>query len=106
MSESNPEQKAASKSEQWRDRLAEQERSGLSVKQFCQQQGVSEYCFYSWRKRLRKAGPVRFALVDRGAQPAVGEFALELMLANGDRLRIGAGVDVKTLGTVLEALRA
>jgi len=49
---------------------------------------------------------VRFALVDRGAQTAAGEFALELMLANGDRLRIGAGVDAKTLGTVLEVLRA
>jgi hypothetical protein len=106
MSESNPEHKAASKSDQWRDRLAEQERSGLSVKQFCQQQGFTEYSFYAWRKRLRNAGPVRFALVDRGAQPSGGEFALELMLANGDRLRIGAGVDGKTLGTVLEALRA
>jgi transposase-like protein len=106
MSESNPEQKAAAKSDQWRDRLAEQERSGLSVKQFCQQQGVTEYSFYAWRKRLRNAGQVRFALVERGAQPAIGEFALELMLANGDRLRIGAGVDAKTLGTVLEVLRA
>jgi hypothetical protein len=106
MSESNPEHKAASKSDQWRDRLAEQERSGLSVKQFCQQQGVTECCFYAWRKRLRNAGTVRFALVDRGAQRATGEFALELMLTNGDRLRIGAGVDAKTFGTVLEVLRA
>ena len=52
MSESNPEHKAASKTDQWRERLAEQERSGLSVKQFCQQQGVTEYSFYAWRKRL------------------------------------------------------
>jgi len=28
------------------------------------------------------------------------------MLATGDRLRIGAGVDAKTLGMVLEVLRA
>jgi hypothetical protein len=106
MSESNPEHKAASKSDQWRDRLAEQARSGLSVKQFCEQQGLTEYSFYAWRKRLRNAGTVRFALVDRGAPSAAGEFSLELMLANGDRLRIGAGVDAKTLGTVLEVLRA
>ena len=106
MSESNPEQKAASKSDQWRDRLAERERSGLSVKQFCKQQGLTEYSFYAWRKRLRSAGPVRFALVDRGAQQVPAEFGLELVLANGDRLRIGAGVDAKTLRTALEVLRA
>ncbi len=27
----------------------------------------TEYSFYAWRKRLRGEGPVRFALVDRGA---------------------------------------
>ena len=106
MSEGNPEHKAASKSDQWRDRLAEQERSGLSVKQFCQQQGFTEYSFYAWRRRLRNVGPVRFALVDRGAPPVAAEFGLELVLVNGDRLRIGAGVDAKTLRTVLELLRA
>jgi Transposase len=106
MSESNPEHKAMSKSDQWRDRLAEQQRSGLSVKQFCQQQGLTEYSFYAWRKRLRNAGQVRFALVDREAQQVSAEFGLELALANGDRLRIGAGVDAKTLRTVLELLRA
>ena len=34
------------------------------------------------------------------------ETALELVLATGERLRIGAGVDGTTLRTVLEALRA
>ena len=106
MSESDVEHKAVSKSDQWRDRLAEQARSGLSVKQFCQQQGLTEYSFYAWRKRLRNGGPVRFALVDRGAPPVTAEFGLELVLVNGDRLRIGGGVDAKTLRTVLEFLRA
>jgi len=30
---------------------------------------------------------------------------LELVLATGERLRIGAGVDIKTLRTVLDVLR-
>ena len=52
--------------------------------------------------------PVRFALVERGAtrQEPAAEAALELVLATGERLRIGAGVDAATLRTVLEALRA
>jgi len=51
---------------------------------------------------------VRFALVDRRAghhEPAA-EADLELVLANGERLRIGAGVDAAALRTVLSVLRA
>ena len=49
-----------------------------------------------------------FRLVERGAarqQPAA-DVHLELELANGERLRIGSGVDGATLRTVLDALRA
>jgi hypothetical protein len=77
------------------------------VKQFCKEQGLTEYSFYAWRKRLRGEGPVRFALVDRGGlrQEPVTEASLELVLGTGERLRIGAGVEAATLRTVLDALR-
>ena len=39
----------------------------MSVKQFCKEQGLTEYSFYAWRKRLQKKAPVSFALVDRRA---------------------------------------
>src|SRR5947207_16020217 len=93
MTETISEERATTKSDQWRERLAAQKRSGSSVKQFCKEQGLTEYSFYAWRKRLRGEGPVRFALVDRGALRAesVTEASLELVLATGERLRIGAG---------------
>ena len=96
------------KADEWAERIAAQQRSGMSVKQFCKEQGLTEYSFYAWRKRLQKKEPVRFALVDRRAarQESATEAALELVLATGERLRIGAGVDAATLRTVLEALRA
>src|SRR3954467_13273729 len=94
---------ALRKAEEWSERIAAQQRSGISVKQFCKEQGLTEYCFYAWRKRLqKKEEPVRFALVDRRAarqQPAP-DATLELVLATGERLRIGAGVDATTLRTV------
>jgi hypothetical protein len=107
MAETINEEKTTIKNDQWRERIAEQERSGLSVKQFCKEQGLTEYSFYAWRKRLRGPGPVRFALVDRGTvrQEPTKEGSLELVLATGERLRIGAGVDATTLRTVLDALR-
>jgi len=97
------------KAEQWRERIAEQERSGLSVKQFCQQRGLSAWSFYDWRKRLRNVEPVRFALVDRSAEhaiPAADTADLEILFATGERLRIRSGVDTATLRVVLRALRA
>ena len=107
MAENIADERAATKDDQWRERIAERERSGLSVKQFCEERGLTQYSFYAWRKRLRKKEPVRFALVDRGArQEPATEAGLELVLATGERLRIGARVDATTLRAVLEVLRA
>ena len=56
------------KADEWAERIAAQQRSGMSVKQFCKEQGLTEYSFYAWRKRLQDQGPVRFALVERSAR--------------------------------------
>ena len=106
MAESIIEEKSRTKTEEWGERIAEQERSSLSVKEFCKDRGLAECSFYSWRKRLRDTEPVRFALVEGAAQQEPATAAdLELVLASGERLRIRCGVDVATLRTVLQALR-
>jgi hypothetical protein len=105
--ENTPEQKKAERSEHWREQVAQQERSGLSVKQYCEAHGLTEQSFYVWRKRLRKQLAMRFALVETGArehQPA-GNAGLELILARGERLRISSGADAALLRSVLEVLR-
>ena len=101
------ERAAVPKADEWAERIAAQQRSGMSVKQFCKEQGLTECSFYAWRKRLGEKGPVRFALVDRRAarQESTTDTALELVLTSGERLRIGAGVDATTLRTILDALR-
>jgi transposase-like protein len=96
----------ADRRDQWREHIAEQARSGVSIKQFCKDRGIAEHAFYYWRKRLRDAEPVRFALVDRTGAPGAPEWNVEVTLLTGECLRISAGVDVVTLRTVLEALRA
>src|SRR5215467_7104448 len=95
------------KAADWAERIAAQQRSGMSVKQFCKEQGLTECSFYAWRKRLQEKGPVRFALVERSSrrQDRTTEAALELVLTTGERLRIGTGVDAATLRTVLDGLR-
>lgn len=51
---------------------------------------------------------MRFALVETepARQHLTTESGLELVLATGERLRIGAGVDAMELRRVVEALRA
>src|SRR5260370_12662884 len=82
------ERAAIPKTDAWAERIAAQQRSGNSVKQFCKEQGLTEGSFYAWRKRLQKTEPVRFALLDTPVarhDPAT-DAALELVMATGERL--------------------
>ena len=88
----------------WRQRIAQQEASGQSIRAYCRGRGLAEHAFYGWRQRLRKqTGPVRFALVE--AKPAEESVPpIELLLAGGERLRIPH--DAATLKLVLAVMRA
>jgi hypothetical protein len=94
-----------SRREQWRELLAKQSQSGLSIQAFCARQGLREKAFYYWRRLLRSAEPVAFALVETGTAQRSGEARLELHLASGERLEIAPGVDAASLRLVLAVLR-
>jgi transposase-like protein len=90
---------------QWR-------RSGLSVRAFCQQHGLSQPSFYAWRRTLaqRDTEAVPFVPVEilpppltlPGLDAAAG--GLELVLAGGRILRIGPAFDEPTLRRLLALL--
>jgi transposase-like protein len=91
----------------WSKLIAEQAASGQKARPFCRERGIPEYAFYKWRRRLRQADTVEFALLETvPATVAIPDSALELMLRNGERLRIGNGVDAATLRLVLDAVRS
>jgi transposase-like protein len=97
---------STSKPEYWRKLIAEQEDGGEKVRPFCRERGITEPSFYYWRKRLRKCKTVQFALLE--TRPTVTGStisAFELVLTNGERLRIGKEVDAATLRMVLEVVR-
>jgi transposase-like protein len=89
------------KREYWSKLIAEQEASSQTIRAFCRERGISDHSFYFWRKRLQKSEPVQFALLKTVASTP----PLELLLTNGERLRIANGVDAATLRLVLDALR-
>ncbi len=91
----------------WSKLIAEQEASGQKARPFCRERGIGEYSFYRWRRRLRQTDTVEFALLETvPAAIAVPDSALELVLGNGERLRIANGVDAATLRLVLDAVRS
>lgn len=90
----------------WSKLIAEQESSGQKIRPFCRERGITEPSFYYWRKRLRKRETARFALLTTTPSATSSKAsALELVLRNGERLRIGNEVGAATLRMVLEAVR-
>jgi len=98
--------KQVQRRELWRQRIAEQEKSGRPVSVFCREQSLSEATFFAWRQRLKvQETPVSFALVEPMEPKAAAETAppIELILNSGERLRIPC--DASMLKMVLTVLR-
>ena len=101
----------SSRGEFWRQVLARQRRSGLSVHRFCQQEGLAAATFYHWKRRL---GPpsgetlesVGFAPVQVQPEvtPAVAAGGIEIFLSHDRRVRLTGNVDRQQLADVLAAL--
>jgi transposase-like protein len=99
--------KAEERESHWRHIVDRQEESGLSVLAFCRQAKLSANTLYKWRCRLARRPRVKFAMVEVGPETraAKATASLELVLPDGELVRIFAGVDPTTLRTVLAALR-
>jgi transposase-like protein len=89
------------KGEYWSKLIAKQGASGQTIRAFCEEHSVGDHSFYYWRKRLQKSEPVRFALLKTVASTT----PLELILANGEQLRIRNGVEAATFRLVLDVIR-
>ena len=108
------EQKSESDQQQfWQMVLETFKSSGLSVRQFCQKEGLSEPSFYSWRKKLAQADDAETDKQEKLSSSAFIEVsipknnpaALELVLNSGNTLRISSGADSTTLNDVISVLQ-
>ena len=104
------------KEKDWKGIISRAARSETSIRAFCQVEGIHEAQFYSWRRKLMdggdysaprengETGPASFALVTDQDNARSLDAGIELILAGGQRLRIGKGVDPKTLASVVAVL--
>ena len=103
---------SSSKEQFWRRMMRLWRSSGLSVRAFCEEQGFSQPSFYAWRRTLaeRDAAAVPFVPVRIAAEPQApskadgSAGAVELVLNDGRRLRVGPGFDGPTLKRLLGLL--
>jgi hypothetical protein len=97
----------------WRMAIETWQASGLPIRQFCKNEGLSEPQFYMWRKKLTGGStehddqddpkPSSFIEV---AIPKNNHVAVELLLTSGNTVRIHSGINNTTLSNVLSALHA
>ena len=115
----------------WRQRLADQAASGMSITQWCRRSGTSASLFHYWKRALakrdgRRLKPPRCSATARNeARPQAAAFArvmiasptpksqlaasaadpaIEIVLSGSRVVRVGAGFDAQALARVLALL--
>ncbi|OKY73970.1 MAG: hypothetical protein BM485_16075 [Desulfobulbaceae bacterium DB1] len=99
----------------WQAHLSAWERSGLTQQEYCKQQGIKEWSFSSWKRRLVKlnqsavSGFVPVAVTDRNAPapvafPKARQHPLTLVVGNRYRVEIAEGFSSETLAQLLVLL--
>lgn len=77
--------------QQWSMMVRQQKESGLTVKQWCSDQGISKYAFYDRRRKLRQvactaleeAQPVQLVEVPLSEAAPVSGIQLQIKLSRG-----------------------
>ena len=105
----------------WRRAIRDQQRSGLSVRDFCRREGLKDGAFRWWRQELprRDQGPsishrgertdaapafLPVRVVDPEAVAPRPASPIEIVLPTGPTVRVPFGFDPRTLGDVLAVL--
>lgn len=99
----------------WQERLANREASGLSIDEFCADEGVSRTTFYRWVQRLKDGIPD--AVKEEGATLTLAEISepkflpvsvtaspVEIQLPNGGLVRLPLGVGQAVIVDVIQAV--
>jgi transposase-like protein len=99
------------KERQWQRWIQQWPGSGLTVRSYCERLGVSEQCFYRWRRVLEERGILRQAsaataplFVPVAIEATTVATPIEVVLPRGQRVGIRPGFDPATLAQVLAVL--
>ncbi len=92
---------------EWSQRVESCRSSGLTVSQWCQENGIAISTYFSWQKKvfqaLREAQKVTFAEVPVMGSSQPSEHIVAAMEVSGVRIQVYEGADGATLQAILQA---
>jgi transposase-like protein len=86
----------------WREAVAEHTRSGLSVRAFCADRGLSEPSFYAWRRELTQRG--RMPAATFVPVQVVSDSIVEVVLPSRVVVRVPPATDATVVARLVAAL--
>ena len=88
--------------------IAEWERSGQTINEFCRRRGINESTFGWWRREIGRAEKQTSAveLVEIETSSSSPQRAVEVVLPNGISLRVPGGFERRALEEILAIVRA
>lgn len=95
--------KRAHSGERWREIIAKQPATGLSIAAYCRQRWVPAASFYASRRKPRRAS-AHFAEARMAPDSLAESSGIEVRLSNGRSVVVRAGFDRRTLLELLAAL--
>ena len=104
--------KRSAKAIHWQKVLEQYQRSGLSVRVFCDEKRIPPNSFYQWRRKLQSPSesssnsiiPVK--LVSAPPATAPPSHVVQIMTPNGFSIRLDSAMRSEELSTILRAISA
>ena len=90
--------------QQWTQIILECQNSGLSNKEYCRQNGISEKAYYYWLRKLRSAAAESIPQIVEVEPPAAMEDKVYIRI-RGAELTLPASTDVEAIAAVLRSLQ-
>jgi hypothetical protein len=94
----------------WRERIALWQRAGVTVSDFCAEQGVSVASFQAWKRELairdRASAPITATMPTFVPVRVAPATMIEVVLANEIIVRVPMGADALTVSRLVAALGA
>ena len=89
--------------QQWMQIIQECQSSGLSNKEYCRQQGISEKSYYYWLRKLREAAAESMPQIAEVEPPGMEDKVY--IRFRGAELTLPAGTNVEAIAAVLRSLQ-
>ena len=89
--------------QQWTQIIRECQGSGLSNKEYCRQQGISEKTYYYWLRKLRSEAAEGIPQIVEVEPPGIEDKVY--IRFRGAELALPAGTDVDAIAAVLRSLQ-